>query len=469
MKRLSIRARITLWFSAALVLAAALTSFLVLSADRKIIRKGIQDNLIEAVENNVDEIEFYLPAEAVNPDRDADLFIVYKNGFLEIDDDYLNEVNQVSTALYDADGSLLYGQNPIMRATAAIAFQDSKVQSQTFKGVLYYIYDRALIADGLDGLWLRGVVPETQGNVQFGELSRITMTILPLLVLAAIIGGYLIAGRLLRPIRDVSKAAEEITRDGDLNRRIETRPGKDEVRQLAGNFNQMLDRLETSFEKERQFTSDVSHELRTPTSVILAQCEYALDKPQSEEEYVRALETVERQGRKMSRLINEMLDFSRLERKSDRYPIAEVDLSALVRSVCEDMALIQEKGITLSADVADSIRVSGNSNLLSRMLSNLIGNAYRYGREHGTIQVKLEADANEALLSVADDGIGISEDDQKKIFDRFYQADPSRSDEGSGLGLSMAAEIARFHGGRLSVESAPGEGSVFAFRMKKIK
>lgn len=467
MSKLSIRARITLWFSIALILAAALTWFLVLYADRQIIRKGIRDNLIEAVENNADEIEFYLPGETGKPNRNVDLFIAYKNGFLEIDDDYLDKVNDISTALYDAERNLLYGENPIMRATVSIPFQDAAVQSKTVDGVLYYLYDRKLAGEGLEGLWLRGIVPETQGNVQLGALSKIVLAILPLLVLAAIIGGYLIAGRLLRPIRKVSSAAEEITESGDLKRRIEIKPGKDEVHLLANNFNRMLDRLETSFEKERQFTSDVSHELRTPTSVILAQCEYALEQPQTEEEYIRSLETVERQGRRMSKLINEMLDFSRLEQGSDRYPFAPFDLSGLVRSVCEDMALIQEKSITLQAEVADSITITGNSNLLSRMLSNLIGNAYRYGKEGGTIKVVLKLEKDEAVLSVTDDGIGISEADQKKVFHRFYRADPSRKDEGNGLGLSMAEEIARFHGGRLTVESKLGEGSAFTFHMKK--
>ncbi len=229
----------------------------------------------------------------------------------------------------------------------------------------------------------------------------------------------------------------------------------------------MLDRLETSFEKERRFTADVSHELRTPTSVVLAQCEYALEAPRPEMEYVRSLEVIERQGRKMSKLINEMLAFTRLERGTDRYPMQSLDLSALVRDACEDLSLIREKGITLTAGIADGVTVRGNPELLSRLLTNLVGNAYRYGRADGHIRVDLSTADGDALLRVTDDGIGISEDDRTKIFDRFYQADPSRSDAGSGLGLAMASEIARFHGGSLSVESRLGEGSVFTFRMKR--
>lgn len=129
----------------------------------------------------------------------------------------------------------------------------------------YYVFDQKLSGENLEGLWLRGVVAQTQGNVQLGTVARLSLLLMPLLVLLAVVGGWMIAGRMLRPIRAISAAAEEITADGDLRRRIELAPGSDELHRLAGSFNRMLDRLETSFEKERRFTADVSHELRTPT------------------------------------------------------------------------------------------------------------------------------------------------------------------------------------------------------------
>ncbi|MBQ2328338.1 MAG: HAMP domain-containing histidine kinase, partial [Oscillospiraceae bacterium] len=450
-----------------LVLVLALTYILILSVDRQIILKTVRDNLIGAVANNADEIEYRTLEQALHPGPDADQFIVWQDGYLEIDDDYLNEVNGVYTGLCDPCGALLYGENPIMRASSALLFTEGTVQTCEAGGVRYYVFDQKLSGENLEGLWLRGVVAQTQGNVQLGTVARLSLLLMPLLVLLAVVGGWVIAGRMLRPIRAISAAAEEITADGDLRRRIELAPGSDELHRLAGSFNRMLDRLETSFEKERRFTADVSHELRTPTSVVLAQCEYALEAPRPETEYVRSLEVIERQGRKMSKLINEMLAFARLERGTDRYPMQSLDLSALVRDACEDLSLIREKGITLTAGIADGVMVRGNPELLSRLLTNLVGNAYRYGRADGHIRVDLSTADGDALLRVTDDGIGISEDDRTKIFDRFYQADPSRSDAGSGLGLAMASEIARFHGGSLSVESRLGEGSVFTFRMKR--
>ncbi|MCD7918018.1 MAG: HAMP domain-containing histidine kinase [Clostridiales bacterium] len=169
----------------------------------------------------------------------------------------------------------------------------------------------------------------------------------------------------------------------------------------------------------------------------------------------------------MSRLINDMLDFARLELHTERYQKESVDLTELVSSTCEDLALIQEKGITLTWEADSAVTVWGNRELLSRLLVNLVSNAYRYGTEDGHIWVTLRNGEDALTLSVADDGIGIAQEEQEKIFDRFYQTDASRSGAGSGLGLSMVAQIAQFHGGAVTVESAPGQGSTFTLTLPK--
>ena len=127
-------------------------------------------------------------------------------------------------------------------------------------------------------------------------------------------------------------------------KRIELGAGNDELHQLADSFNDMFDKLDRSFEAERQFTSDASHELRTPVSVIAAQCELSLEKPRSPEEYEEALRIIQRQSRKMSRLIGDMLEFTRLEVSLDRYRKENFNFTGLVESVCTDMALIRGEG-----------------------------------------------------------------------------------------------------------------------------
>ena len=157
--------------------------------------------------------------------------------------------------------------------------------------------------------------------------------------------------------------------------------------------------------------------------------------------------------------------------RPDRYPKQNVDLSALTTSLCDDMALIRQQGIQLTADIQPEINIYGNPQLLSRLVTNLIPNAYRYGKENGHILVRLHSNDTGASerrslsLSVEDDGIGISKEEQKHIFQRFYQVDPSRSGAGTGLGLSMIQQIAEFHNGTVTVKSAPGDGSIFTVLM----
>lgn len=461
MKPLSIRQKITLWYAGALVIVMLFTCFAVLSASNQIIQKTIRDSLVETVEHNIDEIEYFDSIEELVLTNDVDQFIQYEDGYLEIDDDFLDQVNEVYTSLYQGEGALLYGENPISKETAVLSFADGQVQRLKVNGVLYYVFDRELTEENLDGLWLRGVVSEMQGRGQMTNIARIALVFLPFVMLFAIIGGYWIAGRMLRPIQSLSEVASRIEKGGDLKKRIEIGKGNDEIHQLANNFNRMFQRLDELFETERQFASDASHELRTPMAVIMAQCEYSLEEPRSADEYEQAMRVIYRQSQRMSKLIGNMLDFTRLEMKADSYEKTDLDLTELVASICEDMALVGERGIALGWDTKEKIHYTGNRELLSRLLGNLISNAYRYGVENGHIFVKLCKKEGTIELSVADDGIGIAKEEQQKIFHRFYQADNSHGGVGTGLGLSMAAQIARFHGGEIRVESEPGKGSTF--------
>ena len=441
MGRFSIRLKITIWFTAALVVIVLFAYLMIFVVSRQILIKTIQDSLVETVENNVDEIEYFSGMDEIRTDADIDYLIDYRKGYLEIDDDFLSKVNEVYTGLYDEKSRLIYGENPIAAKVADLEFVDSEIQKVMKDGTGYYIFDRKLTAEGLNGLWLRGVVSE--------EASA---------------GGYFIAGRTLNPIQKIAGTARKIGEENDLKCRINLGKGNDELHQLADIFNEMFERLESTFEKEQQFTSDVSHELRTPMAVISAQCEYTLEKERSVGEYEDALRVIRRQARKMTKLIDHMLDFARLEMKSGKYAEEAVDMEELVASICSDMKLIREKEIMLDYETEQAV-FYGNRELLSRILVNLVSNAYRYGKENGHIFVKLKKEETELVLSVTDDGIGIAEEEQEKIFRRFYQTDVSRGGEGSGLGLAMVYEIVKFYRGKIQVKSEAGSGSVFQVKL----
>lgn len=464
MKRRSLKRRLTLWFSAALLLMAALAFVLVFSVSHSVLQKLLRDELVHTVEDNLDEVEFFRTLQQMDSDGDTDQYIRYGVGYLEIDDDFLDSVNGVCTALLREDGALLYGENPIAGFEPE-ELQDGALRTVRVRGETYYVFDRRLESPGVRNLWLRGTVAESRGDAPLYTIARVCLWFLGAVALAAVGGGTMIARRALRPIRDMSDAAAHISGGGDLKRRMPVSPAGDELTRLAETFNDMMRRLEVSFEAEKQFVSDASHELRTPTAVILAQCDEALGAERTPAEYRDALAVIRRQGRRMSRIVSDMLTLTRMERGTDVRECAPVDLSALADELCQDMALIADEGISLTREIEPGIAVDGDRVQLSRMLANLIGNAYRYGRENGHIRVTLKRDAGEAVLTVADDGVGIAPENWERIFERFFRCAPDRSDGGTGLGLPIARQIARTHGGELTVESELGVGSVFTARL----
>ncbi len=462
MKNLSIRVRITAWFSCIMAFIVAVTFGIIFWVSNAVTQKSIQDNLIEIVELNVDEIEFY-EEKNYRKELHGDQYIEYSDGYLEIDDDFLDQVNGIYSSLYQETGKLLYGENPSVRAGMEIPFSDGIVKKVTWNGTVYYVYDRLLSGYGVDGLWLRGMVSRDQGTQQLQWLVRLSIIALPSLFLLAVIGGYWIAARALKPIQQITQTAARISQGQDLDKRIHLGSGTDELHQLADVLDNMINRLDQAFKLEQQFTSDASHELRTPMSVIMAQCEYILENTRTPEEYEAALKVIQRQGRKMSKLIEDMLCVARLEQNKDSYPREMVDFSALVQDICMDMALLKSKNIVLDWEIEPGIFLMGNAMLLTRMVTNLISNSYRYGKQDGRLSIRLKYN-NGILLSVEGNGIGIPAEQQERIFGRFYRVEAARFSEGAGLGLAMVKDIAKYHGGTVEVVSAVGEGSKFTVK-----
>lgn len=228
----------------------------------------------------------------------------------------------------------------------------------------------------------------------------------------------------------------------------------------------VADRLERSFKAEAQFTSDASHELRTPVTVILAECETLERTQPTAEDYQEGVGVIRRQAQQMSRLIGQLLHITRLEQGTQKTCMERADLSALAEAVCEQQRMIAPEGTELTLDAPETVEAQADVMLMTRVLNNLISNAFRYGRVGGQVNVSVRREDGWAVLAVRDDGIGIAPEQQEKIWQRFYQVDPARSGgEGAGLGLYMVRQIARLHGGTAEVESAPGQGSTFTVRI----
>lgn len=448
MKRLSIRMRVTLWFTAMMSLLAILMLVFLYLAGQRTVRSLLRDRLTSVVQNSLDYIE-------------------YDDGRLELDDDMDFFVNGVYRSIYDAEGRMLYGRIP-EKYNGIQAFQDGTMQEFDDEETNWYIYDIQYEVPGYGDVWVRGILSSENASSTFSSLFYLAMIALPCLVLLAALGGYFLISRAFLPVRRIADSAEQISSGNDLSRRIALGEANDEIYQLAATVDRMLDRLEDSFAREKQFTSDASHELRTPLSVILSQCDYSLSRPQSTEEMSQALEAVQEQARKMSILISQLLTLARADRGQDRVLLEQIDLSYLTEMVSmqiEEMA--ESKQISVHTDITPELVILGDETMLMRMLLNLMENAVKYGKHGGNLWITLSRREDMICGSIRDDGIGISAENLPKIWNRFYQVEPSRSSTvgGVGLGLSMVQYIVRVHGGSITAESELGKGTVFTFRL----
>ncbi|MBR2213699.1 MAG: HAMP domain-containing histidine kinase [Eubacterium sp.] len=473
-RKRSIKFNITLTFSVAMIIVAVLTFLLIRVVAQNVLEANTSQYLMGAVESNVDKIKFTKKKnKKINKITKA-VLIKYKDGYLRIDRGFLEEMKDVQIGLYDKDGNILYGNNPLTKdkdIDFVPSFSVSRVYKQSINKTPYYIYDRKMVGKKLNGLWMRGMVPLTNEMNQLATITKIAIMFLPIVIILAILIGLFISKKLLKPVNKMEEAASNISQGSDLKKRIDIGNGTGEIYDLADDFNEMISRLDDSFEAEKRFISDASHELRTPMSVIMAQTELTLEQDRNNEEYKSAIEVINRQGGRMNTLIDTLLDYTRLEQRADEYQMMPIDLSELVTDLCEDMKLIKLKDITLEYDVEPDITISGHKVLLTRMLQNLIDNAYKYGNDNGNIWVTLKNNKENVILSVKDNGIGISEQGVDKIFDRFYREDSSRTHQkrmayGYGLGLSMVKKIVEMHDANIRVISEEGQGSEFRIYFK---
>ncbi len=301
-------------------------------------------------------------------------------------------------------------------------------------------------------IYIRAICPAEDVKTMFTNIGRSAVYILPFFVIIAAIGAYIISKKTVAPIEKITDSAREISTGSDLSKRLETTNAPREISNLADTFNEMFERLQTSFENEKRFTSDASHELRTPLAVIKAECEYALSENADEEERMQALESIEEQTDKMTSLVSSLLSVTRAEQGLSRFTLEEANLSELVEDVCGKFR--PSKSIELITDIDNDIIINLNNTLITQLIENLLSNADKYGRENGVINVKLNSEKDKTILSVRDNGIGISEGDLPKIWNRFYRADASRSEtEGFGLGLALVKKIAEIHSAECVAES----------------
>ncbi|PKM72298.1 MAG: hypothetical protein CVU91_09880 [Firmicutes bacterium HGW-Firmicutes-16] len=370
-------------------------------------------------------------------------------------------------AVYSDANEIISGRLPEdFDPNAQPIFND--VHYEGFAEHKWMVLDRELIVHGKRTGWFRVVKPLdaiSSALAYFKTMIYIaTLIIICFSALMMISGGFIT--RALSPVKQITKTAQQIGQ-GNLSKRINFEGGHDEVGVLAATFDKMLDRLEDSFDREKRFSADVSHELRTPVTAIIVNAEEALVGDKTAEEYRENLKTILLEGKKMNSLISQLLMMARSIDGNYIQEMECIDLSALTQTIVEDVTERDENsGITISADIDSGIIMLFDQTLFMRLLYNLIDNALKYNVPSGWVKVSLKKQQSTVLLSVGDGGIGISEEDLPRIWNRFYKANQSTISSSPGLGLSIVRWIAEQFGGSVSVMSELGKGSLFEVRFE---
>ena len=439
----SIKLKIGLWYMGIMILLVFSSLAIVFYISENIIHSSVRTYLKDVVIHRLD-------------------YLTIENGEIIIDSNFDTMIQNVEIAIYDKDFKFLYGNSPNGFEMDNRKSKDDKIMIIRSNNQKWYVYNKTIELGDYGKVWIRGVMPNIGQSSAIETVIQISFVILPFFLILSAIGGYIITKNAFTPIEKIRKIAEKINEGNDLSQRINLGKGDDELHTLANTFDVMFDRLQTSFENEIQFTSDVSHELRTPITVILTQAEYGKDSIGSVEDAQKSFGSIEKEGQKMSKLVSQLLTLARMERGRQKLNIENINLSELLEIIIETQTLsAKTKNIKFVTKIMPEIYANIDEMMIMRVFTNLISNAISYGKQNGTITVELFLQENRIVSKISDDGIGISEDKLDKIWLRFYQVDPSKNGDNSGLGLSMVKKIIELHKGEIFVESELGKGTTF--------
>ena len=446
----SVKLRVTIWFALVLVIVSAI-ALLAMYMHSEQVLIGNQKNHIQ-----ISVGEFAKKT-------------TYKDGELKIPAGARFYERNVYRMVFNADGDLLLGELPEQLQNTRFSFLLNTVREQKTADMFYLEYDQEITLSSKT-YYVKGICVLSDEHQTLNQTLRTGIILISVLVLTAAGCVYFIMCKAFAPVEKIRKTAKQIADGKDLTKRIQIGNGSDELHRLANSFDEMLDKLQQTLEREKQFSADASHELRTPIAVIRSECEFLQNSNCSEAEYKEAIDAIYRQAERMQNMANGLLMISKMESSSLPMQQEETDLSELLTFVCDDQEEIQSPKITLVKNIPEKIIATVDRDLITRLCINLLSNAYQYSKETGIITVTLQKNERNIEISVADTGIGIPEEALPHIWDRFYRVDTSRNGNEKnsiGLGLPMVKQIAQQHGGTVHVESRLGEGSRFVVNLPK--
>ncbi len=455
----NVRARLTAWYVlvfSVILLIYALT-FIALSFFN--LRRNL-DHQLEQDYEIVEELINLLPDGRVN--------------FKEDDDPYFHER---WFEVWSPNGNLLYENRPFTgKSLPPLTTLPDGDEGFEFYSLTLPNGVRVRLMSGMANieghpLYIRLVRSEDRLWQQMDEFFKLLLFALPLAILIAGLGGYLLARRFLAPVDQMAETARKIGEE-NLQQRLPVRNPDDELGNLARAFNELLQRLQKSFERLKQFTSDAAHELRTPLTAMRSIGEVGLQNRKTIEEYREIIGSMLEENQRLTHLVDNLLFLSRADAQTLQIRLESFDLAEFIKQTVElILPLAEEKNQTINVQVT-ALPITADRVLLRQALLNLLDNAIKYSPTKSTIEIGLQTDNTGFVqILVKDQGPGIAPEHLEKIFDRFYRVDKGRSRAmgGSGLGLAIARWAISVQGGHITVQSTLHQGSVFIINLPQNK
>ena len=448
----NVRTRLTLWY----VLAFTFILIFYAGISISLVYINFRNNLDDQLQQDYEIIE--------------NLMQVMPNGSVQIeseDDPYFHER---WFQIWSSDWKLLYESRPFTgKSLPSISKAEETTDGFHFRSLQLNNNVRVRILSGkinIEGKWffIRLLRNEERLWNELSGFIRLMLIALPIAILIAGFGGYFLTKNFLSPIDKMTEKARKIGEE-NLKERLPVINPDDELGNLAYVFNEMLERIQKSFKRLKQFTSDAAHELRTPLTAIRSIGEVGLQNYKDEKHYREIIGSILEENRHLTHLVDNLLFLSRADAKILDKHLNQLKLKSFIRETVEFIqALAEEKNQTITIQDEREITVMADRSLLKQALLNLLDNAIKYSPENSKIIVTADiAENNSAFIEVVDNGPGIPKEHLEKIFERFYRVDKGRSREmgGSGLGLAIAKWAVTAQGGKLTVENKTGKGSSF--------
>ncbi len=456
MKRLSIGLRLTLWYL--VIFAAAQLCFCI--GMWVVLRQALYSIADHTLTAQVEDLTSFLKTQKkknMTVDKLRE----------EASEAYAMEHSGDFLQIYDGDGNWIF-RAPALERNRFAPVALAAVKRRSFQNVQFDAKPYRFITQRIDvngrSYTVRTGVPIDQTVATLSLFRRYLLMLAPLLLLAAASGGYWLSRKALSPVDALTRTARCIG-GNNLADRLETLTTGDELQRLSDTLNEMLARIESAFLRVTQFTADASHELRTPISLIRTEAEIALRKSRGNDEYREALRHILLESERTSSLVEELLLLARADSGRENLHLTLFDLrSAIAETANEWRQLVESRDLQFAQAIADcDLPVMADRRAVQQLLAILLDNAVKYTPAPGAVELRLGARNDVAVISLRDSGIGIAQQDQSRIFERFYRADKARSRAlgGAGIGLAIASWIVQQHGGSIAVQSSIGNGSTF--------